>query len=167
MPFGLCNAPATFQGAIQTVLAGLEWRNCFVYIDDILVVSRTFEEHLQHLEQVFDILRNANLRLKLKKCSFLCKEVSYLGHIISVEGVHSDPEKTEKVRSFPVPHDVTQVRQFLGLASYYRRFVPRFAKIAYALLKKDNVFLWSPECSSAFKGALKRKSNCPPSFLNS
>ena len=154
MPFGLCNAPATFQRAMQAVLAGLEWRNCFVYIDDILVVSRTFEEHLQHLEQVFDRLRNANLRLKPKKCSFLCKEVSYLGHIISVEGVRPDPEKTEKVRSFPVPRDVTQVRQFLGLASYYRRFVPRFAKIAsplHALLKKDNAFLWSPECSSAFK----------------
>ena len=154
MPFGLCNAPATFQRAMQTVLAGLEWRDCFVYIDDILVVSRTFEEHLQHLEQVFDRLRKANLRLKPKKCSFLCKEVSYLGHLISVEGVRPDPEKTEKVKCFPEPRDVTQVRQFLGLASYYRRFVPNFAKIAsplHVLLKKDNVFQWSAECSSAFQ----------------
>ena len=90
--------------------------------------------------------------VKTKKCSFLCTEVSYLGHI-SVEGVCPDPKKLE-VRSFPVPCDVTQVRQFLGLASYYRRFVPRFAMIAsplHALLKKDNAFLWSPECSSDFK----------------
>ena len=153
MPFGLCNAPATFQRAMQTVLAGLEWRDCFVYIDDILVVSRTFEEHIQHLEQVFGRLRKANLRLKPKKCSFLCKEVSYLGHIISAEGVRPDPEKTEKVKSFPVPHDVTQVRQFLGLASYYRRFVPKFAKIAaplHALLKKNHTFEWSSECLNAF-----------------
>ena len=154
MPFGLCNAPATFQRAMQSVLAGLEWRDCFVYIDDILVVSRTFEEHLRHLEQIFDRLRNANLRLKPKKCSFLCNKVTYLGHVISVEGVCPDPEKTEKVRSFPVPRDVTQVRQFIGLASYYRRFVPKFAQIAsplHALLKKDNTFQWSVECSSAFQ----------------
>ena len=142
---------ATFQRAMQTVPAGLEWCNCFVYIDDILVVSRTFEEHLQHLEQVFDRLRNTNLRLKLKKCSFLCKEVSYLGHIISVEGVCPDPKKTEKVRSFPVSHDITQVRQFLGLASYYRHFVPRFAKIASCFTEERYCFPLSPECSSAFK----------------
>ena len=110
MPFGLCNAPATFQRAMQTVLAGLEWRDCFVYIDDILIVSRTFEEHLRHLEQIFDWLRNANLRLKPKKCSFFCNKVTYLGHVILVEGLRPDPEKTEKVRSFPVPRDVTQVR---------------------------------------------------------
>ena len=128
MPFGLCNAPATFQRTMQSVLAGLEWRDCFVYIDDILIASATFEEHLQHLEQVFDRLRTANLRLKPKKCRFLCKEVKYLGHVISVRGVLPDPEKTDQVKSFPIPRDVTQVRQFLGLASYYRRFVPKFAK---------------------------------------
>ena len=153
MPFGLCNAPATFQRAMQTVLAGIEWHDCFVYIDDILVASRTFEEHIQHLEQVFDRLRKANLRLKPRKCRFLCKEVSYLGHVISVEGVRPDPEKTEKVRCFPVPCDVTSVRQFLGLASYYRRFVQNFARIASplrALLRKDSIFHWSPECSGAF-----------------
>ena len=129
MPFGLYNAPATFQRAMQTVLAGLERRDCFVYIDDhdILVVSCTFEEHLRHLEQIFDRLRNANLRLKPKKCSFLCNKVTYLGNVISVEGVHPDPEKMEKVKSFPVPHYVTQVRQFIGLASCYKWFMPKFA----------------------------------------
>ena len=118
MPFGLCNAPATFQRAMQTVLSGLEWRNCFVYIDDILIASPTFEEHLQHLEEVINRLRKANLRLKPKKCLFLCEEVSYLGHIISVNGVSPDPEKIDKVKCFPIPREPTQVRQFLGLASY-------------------------------------------------
>ena len=153
MPFGLCNAPATFQRAMQSVLAGLEWRDCFVYIDDILIASATFEEHLQHLEQVFNRLRTANLRLKPKKCRFLCKEVKYLGHVISVHGVLPDPEKTNQVKSFPTPTDVTSVCRFLGLASYYRRFVPKFAKIAaplHALLKKENAFEWTTECTTAF-----------------
>ena len=126
MPFGLCNAPATFQHAMQLVLAGLEWRDCFVYIDDILVAPATFEEHLQQLEQVFDHLRAANLRLKPKKCRFLCRESKYLGHMISVHAVLPDPEETEQVKSFPVPRDVPQVHQFLGLASYYQCFVPNF-----------------------------------------
>ena len=153
MPFGLCNAPATFQRAMQTVLAGLEWRDCFVYIDDILIASATFEEHLRHLEQVFSRLRAANLRLKPKKCKFLFKEVKYLGHVISVHGVLPDPEKTNQVKDFPTPTDLTTVRRFLGLASYYRRFVPKFAKIAaplHALLKKENVFEWTSDCTTAF-----------------
>ena len=154
MPFGLCNAPATFQRAMQTVLSGLEWQNCFVYIDDILIASRTFEEHLQHLTEVIDRLRKAGLKLKPRKCRFLCEEVSYLGHIISAQGVSPDPGKIDKVKRFPVPHDVTQVRQFLGLASYYRRFVPQFAKIAapiHGLLKKENAFVWTSECETAFR----------------
>ena len=164
MPFGLCNAPATFQRAMQSVLAGLEWRDCFVYIDDILIASTTFEEHLRHLEQVFDRLRTANLRLKPKKCRFLCEEVKYLGHVISVRGVLPDPDKTDQVKSFPTPRDVTQVRQFLGLASYYRRFVPKFAKIAaplHALLKKENTFEWTSECTVAFN-LLKDALTSPP-----
>ena len=101
-----------------------------MYIDDILIASRTFEEHLQHIVEVLDCLRKAGLRLKPKKYHFLCEEVSYLGHIISAQGVSPDPEKIDKVKCFPVPCDVNQVRQFLGLASYYRHFVRQFAKIA-------------------------------------
>lgn len=99
MPFGLCNAPATFQRLMQVVLAGLEWDCCFVYIDDILVASKTFEEHLYHLQLVFDRLRKAYLRLRLKptKCLFLCEEVPYLGFVISKHGIRPDPSKTDKV----------------------------------------------------------------------
>ena len=153
MPFGLCNAPATFQRVMQSVLAGLEWKCCYVYIDDTLVASETFEEHLEHLRTVLLRLRKAGLRLKPKKCKFLHKEVFFLGHILTQEGIKPDPEKTAKVRDFPRPVDLTTLRQFLGLASYYRRFVPSFAAVARplnALLKKKVRFEWSAACEDAF-----------------
>ena len=153
MPFSLCNAPATFQRLMQRVLAGLEWRTCFVYLDDILVASRSFEEHLQHLREVFTRLRDAGLRLKPRKCSLLRDEVPFLGHIISTDGVRPDPAKIEKVQRYPAPTDATQVRQFLGLASYYRRFMPAFAKVSAplrALTKKNATFQWTSECETAF-----------------
>ena len=143
MPFGLCNGPATFQRLMEIVLAGLEWKCCVVYLDEILVCSKTLEEHKEHLQQVFQRLRQAGLKLKPSKCSFLCREVVFLGHVISVSGVSPDPAKTEKVRNYPVPVDVISVRQFLGLSSYYRRFVPGFSKIAaplYYLTKKSVPF---------------------------
>ena len=153
MPFGLCNAPATFQRLMQTVLAGLEWESCFVYIDDILVASTTFDEHLVHLRQVLERLRRANLRLKPSKCSFLRDEVLYLGYVISKDGMKPDPARTSQVENFPTPKDVTPVRQFIGLASYYRRFIPGFAKVAsalHALTKKNATFTWTDECETAF-----------------
>ena len=153
MPFGLCNAPATFQRLMQAVLSGLEWRSCFAYLDDILIASRTFDDHLRHLREVFGRLREAGLRLKPKKCLILRNEVPYLGHVISTQGIRPDPSKTQKVKLFPTPRDVTTIRQFVGLASYYRRFVPGFAKIAaplHALTKKDVPFEWTSECETAF-----------------
>ena len=153
MPFGLCNAPATFQRVMQAVLAGLTWQSCFVYLDDILIASKTFGEHIRSISEVFARLRAAGLRLKPKKCLFLREEVPYLGHLISALGIRPDPSKTEKVKTFPTPCDVTAVRQFIGLTSYYRRFVPNFSNIASplrALTKKNAVFKWSTECQSAF-----------------
>ena len=153
MPFGLCNAPATFQRLMQKVLAGLEWKSCFVYVDDVLVASKTFEEHMQHLREVFLRLRNACLRLKPKKCALLRGEVPYLGYVVSKQGIKPDPKKTEVVKDYPHPVDVTGLRRFLGLASYYRRFVPGFASIAaplHALTKKNAVYQWSTECEIAF-----------------
>ena len=114
MPFGLCNAPATFQRLMQVVLSGLEGKVCFVYIDDILVCSKTFEEHIDHLKQVLHRLRKAGLTLKPRKCCFLKKEVNYLGHVISGTGIAPDPTKTQKVYDFPVPTDLTKLYQFLG-----------------------------------------------------
>ena len=125
---------------------------------DILVYFKTLEEHKEHLQQIFQRLRQAGLRLKPSKCSFLCREVVLLGHVISVSGISPDPTKTEKVRDNPVPVDVSSVRQFLGLSSYYRRFVPGFSKIAaplYYLTKKSVTFCWTDECQRAF-GKLKQ-----------
>ena len=112
MPFGMCNAPATFQRLMEVVLAGLLWQNCFVYIDDVLVCSQTFEEHLTHLGQVLSRLRQAGLRLKAKKCLFIREAVPYLGHIVSPDSVKPDPAKTDKVKDYPTPSDVSQCVRF-------------------------------------------------------
>ena len=153
MPFGLCNVPATFQRVMQVVLAGLKGRGVFVYLDDILIALKSFTEYLVELWEVFKHLRSAGLCLKPKKCMLLCDEVPYLGHVISAQGIKPDPAKTEKVKSFPVHHDVINMRQFMGLASYYWHFVASFVSIApplCALMKKNAKFSWAPECQVAF-----------------
>ena len=109
MPFGLVNAPATFQRCMDVVLTGLHWQSCLVYVDDIIVFSPTFEEHLKHLQEVFDRLRNNGLKLKPAKCCFGCSEVPFLGHIVSKAGLRTDPSKIDKVKHFPVPENVAEL----------------------------------------------------------
>ena len=153
MPFGLCNTPATFQRIMQRVLTGLEYKSCFIYLDDVLVASKTFRDHLTHLCEVFDRLRSSNLRLKPRKCELIRDKVPFLGHVVYTQGIEPDPAKTEKIKNYPTPTDVTEVRRFLGLASYYRRFVPKFASIAapmHSLTKKNMPFQWTDGCESAF-----------------
>src|SRR6267154_1081805 len=154
MPFGLCNAPSTFQRLMNTTLVGLNYEICLVYLDDIILYSQTVEEHLIRLCILFDRLRKANLKLKPSKCHLLQKEVKFLGHVISAGTVATDPEKTEKVASWPRPQNVTEVRGFLGFASYYRRFLRNFSGIAtplHALTAKNVRFHWSEECEIAFQ----------------
>ena len=154
MPFGLINAPSTFQRLMERVLEGLTPVKCQVYIDDVLVVGATFEEHLVNLEAVFMRLREARLKLKPAKCRLIRSEVHYLGYQVSAGGISPDPTKLEAVKSYPAPTNVRKLRSFIGLASYYRRFVPNFAKIArplHNLTKKDVKFLWTGECQSAFE----------------
>lgn len=153
LSFGLCNGPSTFQRLMESVLSGLVWNSCFVYIDDVLVCSKTFAEHVNRLSEVFARLRSANLKLKAKKCLFLHETVPYLGHVVSPEGIKPDLEKTDKVKRYPVPTDTSQLRQFLGLTSYYRRFICGFSKIAAPLndLKKDVPFQWTSACERAFQ----------------
>jgi hypothetical protein len=130
MPFGLCNTPATFERLMKTVLRGLTGESCLVYLDDVIVIGRTFQEHLLNLQKVFQWFREAHLKLNLEKCQLFQKEVRYLGHIVSPEGITTDPEKLEAVREWPTPRNKHEVRSFLGLCTYYRRFISGFANIA-------------------------------------
>ena len=164
MPFGLCNAPATFQRLMDLILAGVQWSTCLVYIDDIVIPGRTSEEHMGNLRVVLQKLREAGLRLKLSKCSFFQRQVGYLGHIVSREGVATDPAKTEKVAAWPCPTSVTEVQQFLGLASYYRRFIRNFAEIAkplHRLTEKAQGFQWTNQCDDAFRELKQRLTSAP------
>ncbi|CAC5402690.1 unnamed protein product [Mytilus coruscus] len=152
-PFGIASAPASFQHMLTHVLHGLNYQMALVYVDDILVFSRNFEEHMKNLQLVFDRLLSAGLTLKPSKCEFAQKEVLYLGHRISREGVKVDQSKVEAVKSFPVPKTETQVRSFLGLCNYYRKFIKNFAYIAKPLTnftKKEVPFEWSEKCQKSF-----------------
>ena len=125
-----------------------------VYLDDILVFSETFEKHLEHLQQVIERLTVAGLKLKPSKCHFICQKVEYLGHLITPSGIHPNPNRVKAVREFPVPQSVREVRQFLGVASYYRRFIRGFAKTAqplHALTQKGAPFEWTQSCQNAFE----------------
>lgn len=154
MPFGLCNSPATFERLMETVLAGLHFKICLVYIDDIIVFGKTFEETLQNLEYVFQRLQQAGLKLKPSKCTLFKKEVLFLGYRVSGLGVQTDPQKIAVIKNWPVPIDPTEVRSFLGFCSYYRRFIAGFSSIAkplFRLTEKGRVFKWTTECNEAFE----------------
>ena len=120
MPFGLKNAPATFQRTMEIVLRGLIGKICFVYLDDVIIIGSSFENHLENLETVLGRLRAVGLKIKLSKCQFVRKEVKYLGHIVSSDGIKPNPEKVEAIKNFPRPSNIRTVRGFLGLVGYYR-----------------------------------------------
>jgi len=142
MPFGLCNAPATFQRLMEKVLHGLLSKICLVYLDDVIIFGKNFNEILNNLKMVFFRLRLANLKINPKKCVLLKKHVKYLGHIVSSEGIMTDPEKIAAVKEWPIPHTKKQLRSFLGFSSYYRKFIKGFSSLAKPLYKE--------ECQSAF-----------------
>ena len=152
-PFGLVNSPASFSLVMSSVLRGLNYRVALCYVDDVIIFSKTFEDHLRHLNDVFTRLRTANLTLKPSKCTFAAPEVYYLGHIISKHGVKVQPSKIEAVRSFPVPKNQHDLKSFLGLTCYYRRFIKGYSTIAatlHKLLQKDCKYVWTKETQSAF-----------------
>ena len=151
MPFRQVNAPATFKRLIEVVLAGLAGKTCVVYLHDILVIGRDLEEHNANLQTVLERLQKAGLPLK---CQFACMQVKHLGHVVSGEGVKTDPRKVEAMEKFPPPTDVNTLHSFLGLAASYRCFVPNFAKVAgpqHVLTKNGTPFLWTQQCQQAFE----------------
>ena len=164
MPFGLKNAPATFSRLMATVLRGLIWKICLVYLDDVIVFSKDFSQHLERLSLVFDRLSKANLRLKPKKCSFGRKKIRFLGHLVSASGIEPLPETCESVKDFPRPSTVREVRSFIGLTSYYRRFIPQFSRKSKPLTdltRRDVAFIWDDKCETAFR-TLKEALTSPP-----
>ena len=153
MPFGLCNAGATFQRLMDLLMAGITYKICLVYLDDIIVFSRNLEQHLERCKIVFQRLRSAGLKLKVSKCNLVRDSVQFLGHVVSGEGIATDPEKIEKVRDWPQPQNLHDVKAFYGLCSYYRKFVQGFAEIAAPLtrlMKKEDKFVWDDGCDEAF-----------------
>jgi transposase InsO family protein len=159
MPFGLCNAPSTFERLMEQVLAGLQWQICLIYLDDVIIFSKTCAEHIARLDEILSKLGQAGLKLKPKKCHFFCEEVLYLGHRVSKEGIATDPDKVKAVQNWGVPTNLTDVRSFLGLCSYYRRFIPQFSTIAKPLTRlteKNQGFKWGDEQEEAWAG-LKQK----------
>jgi hypothetical protein len=130
MPFGLRNAPATFERLMETVLRGLTYDSCLVYLDDVIMIGSTFVEHILNLWKVFEWFREVHLKCNPGKCQLLQKEVKYLGHIVSPEGISTDSKKLKAVREWPTPKDKHDIRSFLGLSTYYMRFISGFANIA-------------------------------------
>ena len=138
---------------MEAVLRGLHWKTLLTYLDDVIVFAQDLEQHCERLSQVFERLRGANLKLKPSKCGLFKRRVHYLGHIVSAEGVATDPAKVETVKTWPVPNCQTQLRSFLSTVGYYQRYIPDFATVAgplNALTSKNEDFIWSPPCQSAF-----------------
>ena len=151
LPFGTMNAPATFQAVMASVLHSLQFKMALMCVDDVIIFSRDLSPHLQNLDMVFQRLRKANLKLKPSKCKFACPRVLYLGHIITRAGIEVDLEKTDAVDSYATPKTQRQLRSFLGLCNYYRRFVQWYAATAAplnAVLRKDAKFSWTNDCQT-------------------
>ena len=164
LPMGLANSPSVFQRALNFILRMYISIFCLIYLDDIIIYSKTLSEHLVHIEKVLKCLKAAGLKVKISKCQFAQTEVKYLGHIVSADGVRPNPEKVKSIEEFPSPKNVDELRTVVGMLSYYRKFIRNFAEIAHPmtkLQKKDIKFEWTSEQENAFK-ILKDKLTEPP-----
>ena len=156
MPFGLCNASATFQRAIARALQKIVNRKgsmVMAYIDDIVIATETVEDHMARLREVFDCLREAGFKMRVAKCDFMKPEIKYLGRVVSAEGVKPDPKAVAKLRDWDIPHNKTEMQSFLGFANYYREFIPWHAKLVaplHAVTGLNSTFAWGPGQQKAF-----------------
>ena len=154
MPFGIAAAPATFQRLMNIVLGDMLWKEALVYLDDILVFSKTLDEHIFKLNKLFDKIKCAGLKKNPEKCHFLKQKTKFLRHIIDEEGVRTDPDKLESIKTFERPKCIKKLRSFLGLCNYYRKFIKNYSSLARNLetlcgSNKEKVF-WNNECEKSF-----------------
>uniref|UniRef100_H3H3R4 RNA-directed DNA polymerase n=1 Tax=Phytophthora ramorum TaxID=164328 RepID=H3H3R4_PHYRM len=167
MPFGLCNAVPAFERLMETVLVDLKWRICLVYLDDCVIFSKDFPSHLVRVRQVLTRFQQAGFKLKMKKCHWGRNQVAFLGHIVTPTGILPNPEKVKAVMNVARPQDVHGIRSFLGLTSYFRRYIPGYASISAPLERlkvKDAPFDWNADCEAAFR-QLKRALVKPPILI--
>lgn len=154
MPFGLCNAPQTMCRLMDIVIPYELKSSVFVYLDDLLILSKNFDEHLEHLSKVSLQLKNAGLTVNMKKSSFAIKEVQYLGYVVGNGSLKVDPGKVKAITEFPIPKSVRQLRQFLGMTGWYRRFINYYATQTFhltELLSKKKSFKWTDEANRSFE----------------
>ena len=154
MPFGLKNAPATFQRVMDNVLREFLGKTCVIYLDDILIFSTSLQEHAESLDKILKKIQSFNLKIQLDKCDFFKKETCYLGHVITTEGVKPNPEKIKAIKLWPLPKTEKELRGFLGLLSYYRKFIRDFAKIIKPMtiqLRKNEKISHNKEFVTAFE----------------
>ena len=164
MPFGLTNAPSTFMRLMNHVLRAYIGKFVVVYFDDILIYSRSVDEHIDHIKQVLDVLRAEKLYANMEKCSFCTNKVVFLGYVVSGQGIEVDESKVDAIKNWPTPINVSQVRSLLGLAGFYRRFVKDFSTIAAPLnelTKKGVVFKWGAPQDEAFLELEKQLTQAP------
>lgn len=159
MPFGLANAAASFSKLMSTVMSGLVGQAVHIYLDDLIIMSRTWQEHIENIRSVLEKIREANLTIKLAKCRFAFEEAEILGHVLSSQGIKPQPNKIASIERLPPPSNVTEVKELLGMAGYYRKFVPTFAAVTAPLsdlTRKDVEFRWGDEEQESFDN-LKRE----------
>jgi hypothetical protein len=173
LSFGLTNAPATFQAAMNNMLRPHLNKFVVVYIDYILKYSKSAEEHVKHVRQIFDLLRESKYHIKLKKCEFEQPEVKFLGHIVGAEGIKVDPAKVQAIQDWEPPTNVHGVRSFVGLATYFRKLIESFSRMVAALTnltKKETSFVWNEKCQKAFEDVKHALTHAPvlalPNFLH-
>ena len=168
MPFGLSGAPFTFQRLMNTILRKENWQICLIYLDDILIFSKTFEEHMKRLDAVLSKLHESGIKLSPKKCNFFMSELCYLGHKISRSGIETDPSKISVLRKWPIPSTIHELRSFLGFTNYYRRFINHYSELTKNLEElikgnvKDNQKLnMDGEHIRAFKNLIEKLTSAP------
>ncbi|KAG7295451.1 hypothetical protein JYU34_021634 [Plutella xylostella] len=164
LPMGLKTSPSAFSRMITLAMSGLTYKKCFVYLDDLIVFGRNLDDHNKNLLDVFERLRQVNLKLNPSKCDFLKKEILYLGHVVTGDGILPDPDKVKIMKEYPIPKNVEEVKRFIAFANYYRKFIPNFSDKVYSLNKlcKKNVpFKWDEQCQKDFE-LVKQSLLSPP-----